>query len=241
MSNSTDATEQDTTYNGWTNYETWAAGMFLDGNYDGEGVYRHGLDIIREAAKSGEVGRSTAIADLADAIRELVEENVRNATDDLASGLAADLLGSALGSIEWRELAESRLPEDFYSADELAQWITDAADLGREHATNAASWIVDGNSEREHARRLLAMLRDGDPEAYDAIGAGPNLSGEMADGMTPRKLYEQITGRDADESVTDDDWQGIGTMIEELTDAYEESVSETFSAACERELIAFTV
>lgn len=28
----------DQTYNGWTNYETWAVGMFLDGNYTGEGI-----------------------------------------------------------------------------------------------------------------------------------------------------------------------------------------------------------
>ncbi len=27
-------------YNGWSTYETWATGMFLDGNYTGEGTYR---------------------------------------------------------------------------------------------------------------------------------------------------------------------------------------------------------
>ena len=26
------------TYNGWTNYEKWAVGLYLDGNYDGLGT-----------------------------------------------------------------------------------------------------------------------------------------------------------------------------------------------------------
>jgi hypothetical protein len=39
-----------TTYNGWKNYETWAVGMYLDGNYTGEGTYLDVLDVVRESA-----------------------------------------------------------------------------------------------------------------------------------------------------------------------------------------------
>jgi hypothetical protein len=146
-----------TTYNGWANYQTWAVGMFLDGNYDGEGIYRHALEVIEEAAQAGKVGRSTAIADVADALRELVEESVSVAVDGLASGLAVDLLGSAVGSVDWRELAESRLESvSFYTADELAGWETAAAELGREYAENAARWATDGNSDPAERGRVLA-------------------------------------------------------------------------------------
>jgi hypothetical protein len=90
------------TYNGWANYETWAVGMYLDGNYDGEGTYRYVLDLVAEADGVGQV---------ADALQALATEQVEAATDGLASGLAADLLGAALGSVDWRELAEHKVDE----------------------------------------------------------------------------------------------------------------------------------
>ncbi len=39
----------DTTYNGWANYETWAVGMYLDGNYDGPGTYYETIERTRGA------------------------------------------------------------------------------------------------------------------------------------------------------------------------------------------------
>ncbi len=222
----------ETGYNGWANYETWAVGMFLDGNYDGEGTYRYVLDVVREAAKAGEVGRSTAIADVADAIREVVETSVSEATDGLASGLAADLLSAACGSVDWREIAESRLPDDFYSADELAEWSKEATDIGKEHAENSAGWSFDGNSDPVERAKVLEMLRDGDPAAWDYVPAMPNLSGEMADDATPASLFEQISGLDAGAGEYDD-------AIDALAAAYEEAVSEAYGLMCEAALAKF--
>ena len=39
----------DETYNGWKNYETWAVGMYLDGNYDGPSTYYAAIETVRGA------------------------------------------------------------------------------------------------------------------------------------------------------------------------------------------------
>lgn len=95
-------------YNGWANYETWVAGMFLDGNYDGPGTY---LAVLELVAESIEDGQRAPIGVVADALQEVVTEHVGLETESLPSGLAADLLGRALCNVNWRELAEGKLAE----------------------------------------------------------------------------------------------------------------------------------
>jgi hypothetical protein len=104
----------------------------------------------------------------------------------------------------------------------------DAHDLGAMHARNAASWVVDGNSDVRMARKLLQMMREGDPAADDYFPARPNLSGEWADSLTPRALCEAI-------GVETDD----GDEISALCDAYEAGVDESFEDAIEQELRTF--
>jgi hypothetical protein len=91
------------------------------------------------------------------------------------------------------------------------------------------TWAADGNTTTEHIRRVLAMLEDGDPQAYDYLPNEPNLSGEWGDDPTPLSLARDITGLEdpADE------------LTSELSDAFEEGVRETFHESCERELRAF--
>lgn len=103
--------------------------------------------------------------------------------------------------------------------------------IGRDHGRNAASWIVNGNDDPEVARKVLAMMREGDPVADIYLPVRPNLSGEWAGDPTPRSLYEDITGGDAADA-TDEDLEAIG-------DGYEAGVDETFETSCEAELIRF--
>lgn len=86
------------TYNGSPNYETWAVGMFLDGNYTGEGTY---LEVLELAREHDEAWR------LADALKSYVEESL----PDLGGSIAADLLGAAMSEVDWSELAEHKLSE----------------------------------------------------------------------------------------------------------------------------------
>lgn len=100
-------TTGDTTYNGWKNYETWAVGMYLDGNYDGPGTYYMTIDTVRDAMHNG----GTAIQ-VAEALKDMVEEynNPHMIDDDHPTqlqGLVADLFGAALSSVDWHELADA--------------------------------------------------------------------------------------------------------------------------------------
>ena len=71
-------------YNGWTNYETWNAALWMD------------MDYYHDAAKESE-----SIGALAAYIKEDIEENQPE-----TAGMYADLLQSAVDQINWFEIAE---------------------------------------------------------------------------------------------------------------------------------------
>ena len=103
----------DTTYNGWTNYETWAVGMYLDGNYTGSGTYEHVCELVRSQLSFQHLeadGRERA------RVAEYLQAFVTDATDPCGYGnddaaelnpLVSDLLGAALASVNWYELADA--------------------------------------------------------------------------------------------------------------------------------------
>ena len=75
-------------YNGWSNYETWAVVTWLEND---KGSY----EAAREAVKGlNEHGAG-------DAIQELVYD----AMPDLGASLYGDLLKAALGEVDWQEVA----------------------------------------------------------------------------------------------------------------------------------------
>lgn len=117
-----DALFRDESYNGWSNYETWAVNLWL-GNT--EGVYHSWIDAARECRRHavghhytrfGLSTEETARVLLADRLREQVAEDCMVGVEELA----ADLLNAALCEVDWREVAESFLD-----------------DLGREKRLNA--------------------------------------------------------------------------------------------------------
>ena len=62
-----------------------------------------------------------------------------------------------------------------------------AEEEGYDQGKAAGSWLLDGNSKEEAARRLLQGIEDGDPEIIDTLPSSP-LSGEYADGLLPRDV-----------------------------------------------------
>lgn len=108
--------------------------------------------------------------------------------------------------------------------------------LGREAGVNAAEWWlqespIGGRSSaglteaRVWAADMLERMNDGDPAVYDSFPV-VDLSGEWADGWTPKRLAEEL-GMDDDSEAGDD--------LDALCDAFEEGahagVSETIEAA----------
>ena len=113
------------------------------------------------------------------------------------------------------------------------EYIAEAGERGTEAAKTAASWAVDGNLSQEHYRSMVAMFDAGDPEVYDFLPNSPNLSGEWADDLTPVRLYEEITGRDASDVGLSYETEH-GWLMDKMADAFEAAVEATFSIECER-------
>ncbi len=170
------------TYNGWSGFETWAVSMYLDGAYDGEDTARLALEVVAEAAPAGRDDRAHAVFSVGEALRELVEPEIPT-----LGGLAGDLLSAAMGAINWRELAESRLDAaGWFGATELAGWEDAAKALGRKHGEAAAAMG----------------------------GEVPNLSGEWADSLTPDRLFHLYAGRDAETDADGDAVEALADAYE---------------------------
>ena len=85
-------------YQGWTNYETWAVSLWLNND---EGLYYE----VRELARR--VRGKHKLYDLADALEQLVRNNAPN----LGGTLYGDLLNRAIAQANWCEIAEQLLEE----------------------------------------------------------------------------------------------------------------------------------
>lgn len=92
--------------------------------------------------------------------------------------------------------------------------------IGAAEGKARASWFFDGNTTTTTYRAVLAGLDDGDPAILDTLPSA-DLSGEFAEGRTPKTLAEDCGLADAE-----------GEIVEELCNAYEEA----FNTAAEQEI-----
>lgn len=101
--------EKDTTYNGWTNYETWAVALWIDNE---EWSYRESRRIVKHAADHAIHADTPAFA-VANALEAWQREMADTVLDEpgMASSVWADLLGAALSKVSWYEIAENYLSE----------------------------------------------------------------------------------------------------------------------------------
>lgn len=142
-------------------------------------------------------------------------------TDDGTADAQASMLDPEASSFQaalYRLWAET-FPQLSTREAVLAQ----AREQGEDAARSAASWCVDGNTDEEHARRVVRMLDDGDPEADEYLPRRPDLSGEWAGEPTPQSLAKEIVGTDCPDEI-----------VEAISEAWEEGVTETFEQECER-------
>jgi hypothetical protein len=98
-------------YNGHSTYETWAVGMYLDGNYTGEATYRDVQAITEKVI--GRYGNLSYTDEYLDARRELageLEEYTRAQLVNSApnKSLDNDVLKYALQEVNWDELADAQ-------------------------------------------------------------------------------------------------------------------------------------
>jgi hypothetical protein len=97
-------------YNGWSNYETWCAKLWIDTD---EFTYLSATEMAEEVAKDGpqaicgtQVFREPQFI-LAARLKEWFEEM----QPEMAASVWLDLLNAAISEIDWNEIAESYLSE----------------------------------------------------------------------------------------------------------------------------------
>lgn len=81
----------DTNYNGWTNYETWLANVWLSE-----------VDFAGELENE----RSLTLCDVAQQVEDIIEIMTEE-TREASNGLASDLLSAAISAINVNELARA--------------------------------------------------------------------------------------------------------------------------------------
>jgi hypothetical protein len=87
-------------YNGWKNYETWNVKLWID-NEESTANY------ARELARGARECNDNPARALAGTLEELVTDNA----PDIPASTYADLLGYALKSVDWYEIAEAYLSD----------------------------------------------------------------------------------------------------------------------------------
>lgn len=101
--------------NGWTNYETWNVNLWFDDAFTEEA---HDCAANAKGDKYFSA-RENATRDLADIIEEFVREQAGEYTAE--ASFVSDLLGAALSSVDWYEIAEtyiSDIPDDEFGDNE---------------------------------------------------------------------------------------------------------------------------
>lgn len=81
------------TYNGWTNYETWLVNLWFGEAFDDEAQHMSQGILTGDRAKE-------------------VVENYLDSVEALTPGFVSDVVNTAIGAVNWDEIA------DHYQADE---------------------------------------------------------------------------------------------------------------------------
>jgi hypothetical protein len=104
-------------YNGWTNYETWLVNLWMDNEQGSQEFFREAAkDCLATADPAAAWSAETEMATIrfADWLKQHYDENI-----PAMRGVYGDLLGAALGSVNWGEIARHYI-------DAVLEEVTDA-------------------------------------------------------------------------------------------------------------------
>lgn len=104
-------------YNGWYNFEAWLCSLWIDND---QGLYNYWQDRVREVCDTAEAeyefltDKQQAVTDLAEELKDWVEDNSPLAD---TANMYADLLSGAISEINFREIAEHWVDDQWEGPD----------------------------------------------------------------------------------------------------------------------------
>lgn len=110
----------DNTYNGWTNYETWVVKLWIDNEQGSQEYWQERAESLAADTDTDddlETRKDAAASALADELESAHDEAMPEVT-----GVFADLMGRALGMVNWHEIARAIIDDldDAFPVDEAA-------------------------------------------------------------------------------------------------------------------------
>lgn len=107
------AIESQEKYNGWANYETWCVNLWLsnDPHTDEQAreIVAHAWNNAADEIAADRDAIVSPRVDAADALKEWLQYEENPLTD--RASMYADLLGAALDTVDWLEIAEAFQPD----------------------------------------------------------------------------------------------------------------------------------
>lgn len=103
-------TEPDSSYNGWSNYETWIVNLWLGNDEGSYNTCRTLAQRCFEEAVADQVlsRKERACYQLAKELKEMIEDGNPLASE---ASVYADLINASLSEVNWKEVANSLLGE----------------------------------------------------------------------------------------------------------------------------------
>lgn len=105
---------EDRSYNGWSNYETWAVNLWLSNT---EEDYRYWRDAARYCLRASRAHHwvQRGLGTPREAARYMLSDRLRDEVADACIGgvldLSADLFSAALSEVNWHEVADAFLED----------------------------------------------------------------------------------------------------------------------------------
>lgn len=123
----------DSTYNGWTNYQTWNVALWLANE---EGPYNHWRQATRDAWKGAQADETATRAQrTAYTLAVRLKDELTDGAPEL-TGTYGDLLGHALASVNWDEIARHMVDDEELVEDEEEEVEDDQGDEDDEEPTD---------------------------------------------------------------------------------------------------------
>jgi hypothetical protein len=168
---------QDTTYNGYKNYETWNVHLWLSNDQGSDDYWREQAEEVCKDARDHEnvsqkiwTPQQVAKFALADMLKEQIgeanplEDDEHQKRQEL--GMWRDLLGAALSEVDWHEIADAYLDDlDEYKA--LAKPLPFTYTIDLDERGDFKAHVDDGQGETvfsigtEDGASLAELIEDG--------------------------------------------------------------------------------